>query len=1758
MLQIALRFVKAFVETCVLTLVSACLALILLIAPLKDVARSQQSRTPARAIKVIELSRTQNSVTLELDLPQPGFDTTQSGITLQTLSEQLRNGDAFAPLSVTVRASAKSSATIVSSDRASMQTPSNFYITQATAPIIIDGSATSTILRPSKKTIQHAGLGTIRFQFAGRARAVSLGSLIVGCYDYDASHHTLSYAKKVIVTLTDPIGVDPKIGVTNIREAYVAAASTFKSRLAAEKSADRSNLRTAAVDDVQQTPGIRADDGYIYRMHVNKDGIYHITFDDLKNFGLDGSNVDPTTLRVISQGQQVPVYVFDHQDGHFDPNDYFEFFGEEKTLKYNSKYGDEYYDPFTHYNVYYLVWGTKYSPLPQGGVKRLVEESGEIREADKSKFTDLRNSSFRTRLHFEHDQYLENLENTDLNDLSSLRDHAFTAQVRTAQSVSMDTITPYPDIENGKPFKLRIAFHGVSHFDPGSVGTHGEQLPDVPNEHQADVSVNGTHLLFGIWDSQVLKFLSTDTLSQRILQADPPPGILKTLIVDDLSSRLSFPLEVRVESKVKTDVQYCQFDVNWFDLDYDRLYAAYLDQIQFSVPKGSLTGLYQFSLSNFTRSDISIYRKGVSKISNMFIAAGGPSQNGIKAIFQLNVASDADQFYATVESQKLKPARYRRDSWVDLRDHANAGAYLIITDHDHLMKNDKGEVGPTALARLLAEHRSREGMTGMLIDVANIYDEFNFGARSPQAIKDFLTYAYNNWQDPPKAVLLAGTTHLGTDDTVALAPPEQVPTFYFQGYSYGATSTDTWLSLLDGDDLIPDILIGRIPSTSTAQDEQYVNKVIRYNLDAVPSGVWKDRALFVSGEHLNGNDFYGQITYLLGNSLPERIGIERLGLDLTLPYYGTDKELVAAINGGVSYVHFMGHGGLGVWADPIPFTQRSLFLAEDAARLTNDGHLPFIASLTCFTGAFDGSTRSALLPAMLLQPNAGAIAALGSSAFGFREEDLHLASALLGKMFDTLPASYGARVTAGKIDYFISNDPIGNLVDPTLMLSYVYLGDPLVSPSAPDQKVGLTLSTRAAQAGQPVTISGTTTLKSGSARIELMADGNEPFMPAHVIENVPITNGAFNTTDVIPTGLTVASGAYHVVVYQADHSTWGHATTDLTFTAARITELEFDPRPVDAGTNLTFSAAVQSPSGVQSVWAIIRYYLTDASGNLTQTRPQDSVQMALVGDRYQSPPISGSNFTRSMIVVGRAVLFPTSGRSITSDTLKITIGASADPAAFRDALHPNIVGRYRASPSGLVWQEGVYNWGSDVAQNVAVQLRDTAAKINLATTTIASIAPHSNQLAVMPVDGSSLDTASIIFIVQPQQATTPLALRDSSQKNDSSYSKTLARGAAAYLQLVGTTLTGPHQAASFDGGSVVVDLPPNAESNIQQDVLRVTRLSSLPVLQQYANQQPDIHFVRVLSQSKKHYAGIRIVSDSLGAIPLSTTGAVTLKIDLTDSSIIPNLANLYIYRQDDRSRQWSILPTARNRDALTATMPNLGNFAVAYHTDHKPPQIDMTVEGQVFVNNGDVPDHPHMTAVLQDANGIDITPGKTIIKVDGKVLNASQFAMLDSLRTPTTASLHFEPNLSDGTHTISVQGTDNNGNISTAQTLDVNVSHNFVVRTLGSYPNPFSLLMFLAYEIKGIPFAESVQLRIYTVSGRLIRTLQFPSDDPNQTFGFLKGGTGVPTSLGYHEVWWDGRDDGGSDVANGSYFFKLLVKTPSDEKDITGKFARVR
>jgi hypothetical protein len=71
------------------------------------------------------------------------------------------------------------------------------------------------------------------------------------------------------------------------------------------------------------------------------------------------------------------------------------------------------------------------------------------------------------------------------------------------------------------------------------------------------------------------------------------------------------------------------------------------------------------------------------------------------------------------------------------------------------------------------------------------------------------------------------------------------------------------------------------------------------------------------------------------------------------------------------------------------------------------------------------------------------------------------------------------------------------------------------------------------------------------------------------------------------------------------------------------------------------------------------------------------------------------------------------------------------------------------------------------------------------------------------------------------------------------------------------------------------------------------------------------------------------------------------------------------------------------------------------------------------------------------------------------------------------------------------------------------------------FPNPFSSRASLDYEVEK---PGMVELRVYDVAGRLVRTL-----------------VNAPQDAGRHQAVWDGKDQAGGSVSPGLYFYQLRV-----------------
>ena len=92
------------------------------------------------------------------------------------------------------------------------------------------------------------------------------------------------------------------------------------------------------------------------------------------------------------------------------------------------------------------------------------------------------------------------------------------------------------------------------------------------------------------------------------------------------------------------------------------------------------------------------------------------------------------------------------------------------------------------------------------------------------------------------------------------------------------------------------------------------------------------------------------------------------------------------------------------------------------------------------------------------------------------------------------------------------------------------------------------------------------------------------------------------------------------------------------------------------------------------------------------------------------------------------------------------------------------------------------------------------------------------------------------------------------------------------------------------------------------------------------------------------------------------------------------------------------------------------------------------------------------------------------------------------------------------------------------------------IRSLYSHPNPSRSRTTFTYELSRD--ADEVSITIYTTSGRRIRRLD-----------------NAPTKRGYNEVMWDGRDEEGEPLANGTYISKIHAISNGHETQSVGRVA---
>ena len=121
--------------------------------------------------------------------------------------------------------------------------------------------------------------------------------------------------------------------------------------------------------------------------------------------------------------------------------------------------------------------------------------------------------------------------------------------------------------------------------------------------------------------------------------------------------------------------------------------------------------------------------------------------------------------------------------------------------------------------------------------------------------------------------------------------------------------------------------------------------------------------------------------------------------------------------------------------------------------------------------------------------------------------------------------------------------------------------------------------------------------------------------------------------------------------------------------------------------------------------------------------------------------------------------------------------------------------------------------------------------------------------------------------------------------------------------------------------------------------------------------------------------------------------------------------------------------------------------------------------------------------------------------------------------------------LDQGTYTLVAQAKDATGSFSGkfAYEVDFRVVSNSCVPSFFNYPNPFNETTTFEYSLTGTNLPESIDIDIYDGRGQIVRRIR---DEELNTYG-----------IGNNRILytWDGKSENGSQLANGVYYYRLIL-----------------
>lgn len=301
----------------------------------------------------------------------------------------------------------------------------------------------------------------------------------------------------------------------------------------------------------------------------------------------------------------------------------------------------------------------------------------------------------------------------------------------------------------------------------------------------------------------------------------------------------------------------------------------------------------------------------------------------------------------------------------------------------------------------LVKWKNMKGVRTKVVTLGEIYDQYNDERYPKLRIKKYLKDCYDN-KGLKFAMLVGDNSNFPSSECDVIYQFRQryntpVDLFYScfdKDLDWSLNNDTVTVGLVaDSVDFYPEIYLSRLPIKTKTQAENYINKLLRYELNPQRSSYLKKLLLVACnvkkgypidiGQQQSDTLLYKYIIPTGWNGYVSYLYESKSSFCNDGTYDVTPENIQYQLNQGYHFVNTCTHG----------FTQKWTSLEDGRdydytfARQLNNNNSSIILTTACFTNAFDSIIGPSLSETLLDNPHGGAIAYLGSLREGTFETE---------------------------------------------------------------------------------------------------------------------------------------------------------------------------------------------------------------------------------------------------------------------------------------------------------------------------------------------------------------------------------------------------------------------------------------------------------------------------------------------------------------------------------------------------------------------------------------------------------------------------------------------------------------------------------------------------------------------------------------------------------------------------------------------------